>query len=94
MTALEFNGLLRTLRYVNRYHLETAVPVLLPEILEMRSLRITLGSPGGEEVKEDYFAGELGGVYRRRRRRQKFHPRQPSAWAEAGVRSPPQIGKH
>jgi len=60
MAKAELDSSFRRLFDIDSHDLETAASVLVPELLDMRSLRIALGSPGSEELEQNHLAGILG----------------------------------
>ena len=48
------------LQHIDHKYLNATVVVVLPELLEMRSLRITEWSPTGTKVKDDVFPCQIG----------------------------------
>ena len=56
MAALEVDSSFRRLYDIDRHNLKTAVSVLVPKLLDMRSLRIALASPGSEKLKQNHLA--------------------------------------
>jgi len=59
ITQPELFRFFRRLRDINCDDLETAASVLVPKVLDMRSLRIALASPGSEEIEQKHLAGIL-----------------------------------
>ena len=92
MAAPKLDGLFRGLLHVDCHYLETAASVSVPEVFEMRSLRIALASPGSEEIEQDHLTTEIGNAHRGSVRRGELDFGQAAAWSKPGVRSPPQIG--
>ena len=60
MAALEVDSSFRRLYDIDRHNLKTAVSVLVPKLLDMRSLRIALASPGSEEIEQEHLPGIIG----------------------------------
>jgi len=60
MAELELGGSFRRLFDIHCHDLKAAASVLVPKLLDMRSLRIALASPGSEEVEQKHLAGIVG----------------------------------
>jgi len=60
MADPELDSPFRGLFDIDGHDLKTAASVLAPKLLDMRSLRIALASPGREEIEQKHLAGILG----------------------------------
>ena len=59
MAEPELDSSFRRLFDIDCHNLKTAASVLVPKLLDMRSLRIALPSPGSEEIEQNHLAGTL-----------------------------------
>jgi hypothetical protein len=60
MAEPELDSSFRRLFDIDCHDLKTAASVLVPKLLDMRSLRIARASPGSEEIEQKHLAGILG----------------------------------
>ena len=60
MAEPELDSSFRRLFDIDCHDLKTAASVLVPKLLNMRSLRIARASPGSEEIEQKHLAGILG----------------------------------
>jgi hypothetical protein len=60
MAQPELDSSFRRLFDIDCHDLKTAASVLVPKLLNIRSLRIARATPGSEEIEQKHLAGILG----------------------------------